>query len=154
MQPETKQLIQTWYGVAAGQEIHSSELNDPYFRFMAAWVGFNALYTSKPWAFKKTDRKQIELYSQQDDNQGRHDALMENDIEYQQAVQHLKTCVTSYKIRNERALKEVMNSVYRVRNNLFHGRKWPGNLEDISLVEASYVIVSKLMLIEPFLNET
>lgn len=153
MQLETQQLIQTWYRVASGQEIHSRDLNDPFFRFMAAWVAFNALYNSKPWAFKKKDKEQIELFSQQDENQGRHDTLMENDIEYQQAVQRLKTCVTSYRISNERDLKEVMKSVYRVRNNLFHGRKSPGNLEDIRLVEASYVIVSSLMLIEPFLNE-
>ena len=153
MQPETQQLIQTWYTVASGQEIRNIELNDSYFRFMAAWVAFNALYNSRPWASNKGDKEQVELFSKQDENQSRHCVLMKNAPEYRQAVQHLKKLVTSYRIRDEYDLKEVMNCVYRVRNNLFHGRKLPGNLEDKRLVEAGYVIVFNLMLIEPFLSE-
>lgn len=56
-------------------------------------------------------------------------------------------------MKDEYDLKEVMNCVYRVRNNLFHGRKLPGNLEDKRLVEDSYVVVSNLMRIESFLSE-
>lgn len=82
MQPETQKLIQTWYRIASRQEIRSSNLNDPYFRFMAAWVAFNGLYNSQPWAFEKRDKEQFELFSKQDENQDRHYALMENDAKY------------------------------------------------------------------------
>jgi hypothetical protein len=53
-------------------------------------------------------------------------------------------------IRRVDNLTEVLSCVYQVRCNLFHGSKAPGNARDESLVEAGYVIISKL--IEPLLD--
>ena len=50
------------------------------------------------------------------------------------------------------AVEQALQCAREVRNSLLHARKLPGNLEDESLVEAGYVVVSKIMLVEPYLE--
>ncbi len=81
---------------------------------------------------------------------------MDGDLTYRDAVALLKELGVgnprgyNRRIRDERNLTEVCSCLYQVRCNLFHGGKLPGNPRDERLVEASYVIVSKL--IAPYLS--
>ncbi len=152
MQIETQELIDTWYEVATGTSISKGDLRNTYFRFMALWLAFNALYNSKFSYAGRLDWQQIDEFAEAEEAKTRHLELLQNSVEYWEAVD----CLRGYwaqKIKDENNLGQVLSAVRKVRNNLFHGRKLPGNLEDESLVRASYVIVAELMLIEPFLNE-
>lgn len=118
---------------------------------MALWVAFNALYSSRS-NYRLPDWKQIDEFAEADKSKTRHRDLLQSSVEYREAVD----CPREYwfqRITDENERSQVLSTVRKVRNNLFHGRKFPGNLEDESLVTASYVIISKLMLIETFLNE-
>lgn len=153
MLQETQKLIDTWYGVATGTGLSEGTIHNTYFQFMALWVAFNALYDSRSSSVRQQGWQQIDEFAEADGAKTRHRELLQSNIEYREAV----ACLREYwaqRIRDENNLKEVLSTVRKVRNNLFHGKKLPGNLEDESLVRASYVIVSKLMLIESFLNET
>jgi hypothetical protein len=111
---------------------------------MALWVAFNALYDSRSSFVNQQDWKQIDEFAEANESKTRHHGLLQNNFEYREAVARLKE-YWAHKIRDENNLKQVLSTVRKVHNNLFHGRKLPGNLEDESLVRASYVIVSKLM---------
>ncbi len=152
MQLETQKLIGTWYEVATGPSISVGALQNTYFQFMALWVAFNALYDSKFSHVSRQDWEQIDKFAEIDEAKTRYCELLRSNVEYRESV----ACLREYwaqKIRDENSLKQVLSTIQKVRNNLFHGRKLPGNLEGESLVRASYVIVSELMLMENFLNE-
>ncbi len=151
-----KVLIKQWYSLASGSSAAEGALDNGYFRFMALWVSFNALYNSRQWAANESDKKQVELFSERDKNaRTRHQELMRDAAEYREAVFYLKEHQEKCrcKLRDEHDLKAVLGCVYRVRNNLFHARKVFGDLLDEELVHASHKIVSELMLIEPYLND-
>lgn len=40
---ELDEIIRKWYRLASGEDV---ERDDVFFRFIAVWVAFNALYTS------------------------------------------------------------------------------------------------------------
>jgi hypothetical protein len=146
------EVIDKWYTLALGGEI---DRGDIFFRFMALWVAFNALYGSRH-SYRRNERDQIEAYCQEQDVRSRHLQLLHSDHEYTGAVNTLKKAgVYSYRDREWRHihelgdLRQVARCFYQVRNNLFHGNK-AGDLRDEELVAASYTIVSKL--IEPHLD--
>jgi len=45
-------------------------------------------------------------------------------------------------IRNEEDWENIVEAVYLIRNNLFHGRKYPGDERDQILVEIGYNLLS------------
>ncbi len=152
MQSETQELIKTWYGLATKNSGGiDSDLRDVYSRFMAVWVAFNALYNSRLYSGRMEDWEQVNAFAEEELAKVRHAQLLRDDDQYRRAVLFLKENGV-YRVRNERSLKAVLNATRKIRNNLFHGKKLPGNLEDEGLVEAGYVVLSKLMLIEPYLN--
>jgi hypothetical protein len=151
----TKTLIEQWYDLASQNSTDKSAPSNIYFRFMALWVAFNALYDSRPWAYRKRDREQVELFSREDRRaRDQHEELMRDDDEYRKAVYYLKKHQRDVdcELEDEQELKDVLLCVYKVRNNLFHARKLHGNLLDEELVRASHKILSELMLAESFLH--
>ena len=154
-QQEVMSFVTEWYGVATGARRLP---DDAYFRFLALWVAFNGLY-SLTFPEAKSEAAQIRSFGNWDKAKKAHaEALGTNNTLYRGAIDILgEKGVFNYLTKNvERItdiqdLQGVVRLVYRVRCNLFHGRKVPSNLRDHKLVEASHIIVSELMrrLIEP-----
>lgn len=149
---EINNIIQTWYGLATGENV---ERGDVFFRFIAVWVAFNALYDSVSNESKEFNR--VCSFAGIPEVIDRHRKLVAEDQAYLQAIQDLKergvrdmTSLDRRRIPNVNDLSRVASCLYQVRCNLFHGSKELGNTRDEALVRASYTIVSKL--ISPFLD--
>ncbi len=153
---EVADIVQKWYTLASGGDI---DRGDVFFRFVAVWVAFNALYTSL-YGDEVGDFNQVRSFSGSPKAIDRHRELISNDVDYLAAINTLKERgVLDLSRRNWRRqirdlnnLTEVASCLYQVRCNLFHGGKMPDNPRDERLVEAGFVIVSKL--IQPFLSNT
>lgn len=158
MQSQTLEILSIankWYTLAHECEVPA---NDTFFRFVAIWISFNALYASM-YSDKEGDWNQVRSFAGNPDAIDRHRNLLSKDSVYLESVSVLKDKGV-YDLRNRRwrnirhehDLTSVASCLYQVRNNLFHASKMPGNPRDKCLVEASYAIVVKL--IAPFLDET
>jgi hypothetical protein len=148
------EIIMTWHKLASGGQVDQTDI---FFRFVAIWIAFNGLYTSRH-SRDTGDWDQVRSFAGDSDAIDRHRQLLKTDEEYCRAIEglsergvgNLSRSGVRRKIRHMDNLTEVLSCVYQVRCNLFHGGKAPGNPRDERLVEASYTIVSKL--IEPLLD--
>jgi hypothetical protein len=149
------EIIRKWYTLASGGDI---EKGDVFFRFVAVWVAFNALYASRFYEVTG-DKEQVHCFARERRAIERHQQLVHDDPEYLQAVRVLKqrgiydtrTRQRTY-ISRESDLFGVALCLYQVRDNLFHSGEMPDNLRDETVVNASYIILSKL--IQPYLRKT
>lgn len=140
-------LVSEWYTLATGA---GSPPDNPHFRFLALWVAFNGLYSLK-FPRAKTEVAQIRSFGSWGKAKEAHTAAL-SDAGYRKAIDILRqdgvfnfvTHQTEH-LADEDDLVQVMRLVYRVRCNLFHGRKVPSNLRDRRLVSAAQVIVGALM---------
>jgi hypothetical protein len=152
---EIQGIAQKWYTLACGGEIQQS---DSFFRFIAIWIAFNALYASM-YGDEEGDWNQVRSFAGDPDAVDRHRELLREDSQYRKSVSVLKERGV-YDLRNRRLrrihdkrnLTQIASCLYQVRNNLFHADKMPGNPRDEDLVEANYIVVSKL--IRPYLYVT
>ena len=145
---KVQELIAKWYSIAIGGDVGD---RDVFFKFLAIWIAFNALYASRH-SKVSTDRQQVRNFAEEPKAIERHRMLLREDVEYQESVRALKhsgvynTHREQHRgIRDERNLGEVAECLYEVRCNLFHGRKMPKNPRDERLVEASCKVVSRLI---------
>ncbi len=149
---EIQDIVQKWYTLASGGEI---EKGDVFFRFVAVWVAFNALYTSRH-SDEVGDWNQVRSFAGEPAAIDLHRKLVRDDREYQRAIEALQergvydNLRRPRRIRDKDNLTQIASCVYQVRNNLFHGGKMPGNPRDERLADAGYVIVSRL--IKPYLD--
>ncbi len=150
---EIRGIAQRWYTLASEGTI---EQNDTFFRFVAVWIAFNALYASMH-SYEEGDWNQVRSFAGDPDAVDRHRELLRSDSAYRECIDMLKHRGVYdprnrrlRKIYKERNLTQVASCLYQVRNNLFHAEKMPGNPRDENLVEASYVVISKL--VEPYLR--
>ena len=163
-------LIIEWHSVAEGHALPDG-LN-PFFRFVASWIAFNALYSQDGLGGRETD--QIERFCQDANFLSCHEALLGSDDEYREAVTYVMERpiqrLSNRPRRSYRAptegifdgsppqrrtpseisrlssdVEEVMMAIYYIRNNLFHGGKSPCNPRDRRLVEASCRIITTLL---------
>lgn len=137
-----------WYRLSKGQSI---DLSDPFFRFIAAWVAFNSFYSSRMHD-ERGDWNQISAYAQEPEFEDQHRTLLAEDTDYAKAVEILQrngvfdTASRSVRrIRKADNFGELTSCLYQVRCNLFHGGKTPSNMRDRLLVDAAYIITSKLI---------
>ena len=145
---ETDRHILEWYRLSKGEAIDQS---DPFFRFVAAWVAFNAFYSSRMYD-EVGDWNQVRAYAGEPEVVARHRTLLGTDSEYEQAVKvwsetgvYDTASRTHRQIRDARNLTQVASCLYQVRCNLFHGGKTPGNMRDRLLVVAAFTITSRLI---------
>lgn len=145
---EIDRHILEWYRLSTGEAIDQTDL---FFRFVAAWVAFNAFYSSRMHG-EVGDLRQVMAYARQPEIVDQHRKLLEDDQDYTDAVVILKEkgvydTATSKRrwIRNIRDFTDVASCLYQVRCNLFHGGKAPGSMRDRQLVEAAYKITSRLV---------
>ena len=142
-----KNVAKEWFRLAKGEAVTSSEVSGKYFTFLAAWAAFNALYDSE-YHYKDCEREKIHEYANHIVTGVRHNRLRTCDPEYRNAVNALKDggVMNSREgmrctIQNSSALLDVVNCVYQVRCNLFHGSKKPMDDRDQVLVAAATTIV-------------
>jgi hypothetical protein len=126
---------------------------DPFLRFMTAWIGFNALYAEQ----SKTvdgDRNQVREFAKDDDLVQRHSMLLrDKDFpDYRKAVEVLGAQGVldlrkgrRHHISNNKLLLEVLECVYQVRCNCMHGGKHQADQRDRDLVTAGFVVVANLL---------
>lgn len=145
---EIDRHIFEWYRLSNGEAINQS---DPFFRFVAAWVAFNAFYSSRMYD-EVGDWNQVRAYAGEPEVVDQHRNLLNEDRDYADAVDVLKeegvydTATQRHRsIRDARNLIQVASCLYQVRCNLFHGGKAPGNMRDRRLVTAAYTITSRLV---------
>lgn len=149
------EIIRKWYQLSSGDEV---DTNDVFFRFMAVWVAFNALYTYRYGRLTNQagrpigDRHQVREFAKEAAVEQKHIRLLRDDAEYKEAVIYLKSKGVSdvatgrhWCIHDETNVLYVMMCVYQVRCNLFHGGKLPDSARDARVVSASYTVVSRLL---------
>jgi hypothetical protein len=144
---EIDRHIVEWYRLSNGEVVDQS---DPFFRFVAAWIAFNAFYSSRMHD-EVGDWKQIRAYAGEPEIVDQHRKLLE-DREYAKAVEILRekgvydTATRTHRVISDPLnLNQVTSCLYQIRCNLFHGGKAPGNLRDLRLVTAAHTITSRLI---------
>lgn len=165
---QLEKIIDTWYKMAQGESVQQS---DVFFQFIAVWIAFNALYVSTSISSRgneksnkrTSDKAQVQCFAGIAKVRDWHLHLVRVDGDYKKAIAKLAATgvldMNSWKFNKKVEgitdfdnLNEVLNCVYQVRCNLFHGGKPPENPRDRELVSCSYTIISKL--IQPFLNQS
>lgn len=148
-----QETVESWFELASEGRI---ERADSFFRFVAVWIAFNVLYTSRH-SDDAGDWNQVRSFAGEAMAIDRHRHLLEHDADYGRAIGILRDCgvydVQSgrrWRIHDTKYLTSVVNCLYQVRCNLFHGVKMPEDPRDERLVAASYTIVSQL--IKPYLT--
>lgn len=147
-QEEIDRHILEWYRLSKGEMVDHA---DPFFRFVAAWVAFNAFYSSRMFD-EVGDWNQVRAYAGEPEVIDHHRKLLREDRDYADAVEVLKDkgvydTVNKWRrsIRDARNFTEVASCLYQVRCNLFHGGKTPENTRDRDLVTAAHTITSRII---------
>ena len=135
-----------WLGLAVTGAL---DTRDPFLRFMAAWMAFNAVYDDG--TARGSEWKRIETFVIDKDLEQIHRSLLQHEG-YAGAVNVLAATGVGddrtgarRQIQDQTNVLEVMRCVYQVRCNLFHGGKHPTDPRDRELSYASYVIVASLL---------
>lgn len=144
------ELILHWYRLSIGDEIDQA---NPFFRFVAAWVAFNAFYSSRMHK-ESGDWEKIKAFARVSEVADQHGKLLKTHVEYRNAVEVLrKKNVRDLRNGRDRKIQDiddfgqVASCLYQVRCNLFHGGKSPTNVRDRDLVDAAYLIISHFLRI-------
>ena len=153
MDNESEELIRSWLKVAHKENHSLANRLDAYFRFMALWIAFNAFLT-KEYTSKRGDREKVSAFAANNVNASFHkDRLKEGNF-YSEAVEYFKkhgvknmqpNAGPKCEVSSRECFREVMDCVYQVRCNLFHGDKRIDNENDFKHVEAAYTIVHSHM---------
>lgn len=126
--------------------------SDPFVRFIAIWISFNALYENNLPAEKEW--QQIDAIAQRADLVASHSALLAfpSATSYRDAITVLETggvhSVRTGKQRtidSQRKLASVLGCIYQIRCNLFHGGKHRDDDRDRQLSEAGFTIIASLL---------
>lgn len=120
-------------------------------RFIALWVAFNAVYVSRhDGAHGVTELQKIKSLALQLSTF--HRSHLSRDCNYSSAVQEMSRrpvfntmADSDFHIRDPRNIRNVLQHLYYVRNNLFHGRKVPSELHDRVLVKNGVVVLDQLL---------
>jgi hypothetical protein len=148
--PETRQVLEIardWrraadHDIAAGPQ----SIN----RFLKLWIAFNALYAVR-FDNVSGDRNQVRRFAGWQPAVAAHERGLASDG-YREAVESI-AAFGVFDFRRNDLLRpadsypcdEVLNAVYQVRCNLFHGHKSPTDLRDLRLVQAAGTIVAWIL---------
>jgi len=141
-----KEIITNWVKISKQQLFGT---NDVFFRFMSLWIGFNAFFTFKYGNIR--DKEKAQKFAKEQETGKRHQELLQNDRDYENSVAIIaEKGVTDsrrkkrYTISDTKNFCQVMDCIYTIRCNLFHGSKLTDDLRDEKLVSASLDILDKL----------
>lgn len=122
-----------------------------FMRFIALWVAFNAVYVSR-YDGHAGDTELTKIHKVGSKLSEFHHMHLSSDREYLSAVQSMNRCPVynsttsrNFKIRDRSDVRNVLQYIYNVRNNLFHGRKVPSELHDRALVSNGVVVLDRLL---------
>jgi hypothetical protein len=147
--PTPKDFVDDWLR----QSLDPSLGTNPFMRFMNAWIAFNALYASQIDSVDG-DWNQVKKFAEDERLVEMHRRLLRHPSlpAYSQAIDVLAAHgVTNVKmgrrrdIRLEKPLLDVLQCIYQVRCNLFHGDKFMSNERDAELVTAAFVVITNLL---------
>lgn len=157
---DTKKLIEHWYNNGtdnlnnAKKNSNSEEGNCYYFdAFISYWICFNAIYSGIDGYASKSEKEQIKEFFRRN-NRVFHDATF---VKTHQAFEYFKnhtienlkpdmeiknTADYRVKLSNKdqsvpNLIKVMIDCIYIVRCNLFHGRKMPMDDKDFFVVRYS-----------------
>jgi hypothetical protein len=122
-----------------------------FMKFIALWVAFNAVYVSRyDGAHGATELQKIKSLASQLSTF--HRSHLSRDRNYSSAVQEMSRrpvyntmAGVEFSIKDPRSIRNVLQHLYYVRNNLFHGRKVPSELHDRVLVSNGVVVLDQLL---------
>jgi hypothetical protein len=142
-------LAREWR-TAASDDLWFSDRNRLANRFLKLWIALNAAYAAYADQLDG-DRAQLRHFAQWEPVISAHRRNL-GDRVYDRAVQSLATPgVYNYRndswvtIKTPDSAVEVLDAIYQVRCNLFHGRKRPTNLRDAQLIKASDTVLSRIL---------
>lgn len=144
---ELKELVRGWYKNKAEGE------TEPFFKFMCLWICFNALLEFE--STRSRDRAMIDwLKSPLSDSSElwiAYQAMLLTDT----GQQNIKNLAASCPVGGSRGdplsisgttdSDNIIEVLYRIRCNLFHGGKAEGNTRDVKLVTYANGVLSKWM---------
>ena len=150
MKTSLSEVVLPWYAISQGQSFDQSNV---FFKFIAMFIAFNAIYDCR-YESEYDPARKIQKFSDDNFMKERHKNLLNTDTEYKNAVECLaekgiinmqKSNDEPFKINRLEYLNQVMRCIYQVRCNLFHGDKSPGEPRDVNVVRSSYIILSRLL---------
>jgi hypothetical protein len=172
-EPDMQQMVTNWYQAAKGEKPAgpTGEYFEIYLRFMAIWVGFCSLYefelSQRGFDFEEKTRDGPRFKKERDvfgaylknysEFQAHHDRLMKEDRGYFDAADYLAKGVksVSYKDRGLNEgwsvkadvgnVSEIINVIYVIRNNVFHGHKQRADDRNNKLVQMATEVLVKLL---------
>lgn len=123
--------------------------HDPFLRFIATWISFNALYASL--SNESSDWRQIECFANESRARQSHESLLTMEA-YREAIEILKDRGVyserhgvNREIHDLSDLPSVLSCVYQIRCNLFHGYKDTDDARDRILCKAGFVVIANLL---------
>ena len=145
-----RRLIVSWFRRSQGESVSDFDVFD---RFTSLWISFNAwlTYESK----KDNDRNRIEWAKVDLSLCSKYSELIKDDVAFKVDANALQTLCPisrnrSYKgssevrISNVNNFGEVLEAIYVIRCNFFHGSKSPDDARDLALTELALRILSKV----------
>lgn len=138
-------IAREWHTLAGRKD-----LGGEFFRFVSEWIAFNALYSGS--SRRNTDSQMVDDWAKL--NQKLHERLLRSDKGYNARIESLaKECPVineqniskAKSITDKSSLLEVLQVIYLVRKNLFHGNKSMSSGRDLRLASICYEVVSKLV---------
>lgn len=143
----TEDVVTEWFAVAEGSP---PPAQSPFFRFIAAWIAFNAHYGDR-YPDARDDADAIERFAADLEARRIHDRLLRDDRTYREAVDSLSEGVFDYgtrrtrRVDRERSLESILRCLYAVRCNLFHGNKALVDLRDRRVVQYGLDIMTRIL---------
>lgn len=146
-------LIRDWYQRSQGKAVREP---DAFDQFAYLWVSFDAW--SKTASRSLSSRGAIEFCKTEKGFVAEHKRLLDKDAEFAKSVNRLKEMCPIRKIvrrgnqlvgqkvriNDIKIFGEVLEAIYTIRNNFFHGDKSPNEKRDLELVELAFQTLSKV----------
>lgn len=144
-----RKLIVNWYNRSRGRKVEFTIFD----RFVSLWMAFNAWGTHE--SQEDSDSNMIRWVKATSIMPSIFAQLMKSDKEFAKTVTELKNeCPvydmrpshrTDYKtITNIHDFREILDVIYKIRCNLFHGQKSPDEKRDVRLATFAYGILDRL----------
>lgn len=145
---EVQELIKDWHWNRAKNE------EDPFYRFMCHWICFNAWLDYK--SEKYTDREMLNWLKRQTQDTSDIIASYEAMKLTTVGIQNLESLVamspiidskgrTDIEISDVNDRDNIIEAIYRIRCNLFHGNKRSSSTRDVKLIRCVNFIMTKWM---------
>lgn len=151
-----EELIVDWFKRSQKQRARRFTIFD---QFISLWFAFNSLgtYLSK----KDKDSEMLRWIKAHTDLPAIHKTLIKNDPQFLQRIKRLADYTVldmrpghkgeSKSISDLNSLDELLDVIYQIRCNLFHGQKSRIDPRDRELVEVAFYILSKMF--KPIVDE-